>query len=892
MYVTPKIAKRIFIFLLAVLFFSPVPGYAQRGRGRAVVRKNVARLSVHRTPELKQSIYRLVRTPVPGYGPFFARTNRKILTETGVAQLNIHDILFVHASIYPQDRARFVPQAIDVLHRTEQRTEDLILNARYAAGWEDMASPERMALLESGLVTYLLEAEDNVVLPTSDQMAYALNYYENVLTSSNYDFEQKMSAVTNLGLLGNVSHAPVLMRVAQTDFGILTPLVDDFVTRALLNIGAYNELKTLAQLRVEEAEHKGELLPAVWRGIITVAQEQGHRLSIRPGAIAKQDMDIPEVLQRRLLTHHAFNYLLGNGSLEVTQNWQALRAGLDELFAQADEAQGIEIEPTVKNMPQEIAMETEDIAEDVPSGDTPEDISLPARNEDLSAAEPDENAEDLEISPTILAPKPATPRVKKTQKSTRVGRVAKRSRPKKVEKPELLPITAMRRPAKQEPKTRVYHYDLVREELERYVQDHGGGLPHSGTSLRKRANYARQKGDPNDPDVQAISALLAAHIQKRRRTPHSVREELEMYIQQHGSLPVSNTPLRRRAEQVKTTGDPNDPDVQAVLKLFEEHALQVKRDFQSVREELESYLREHDGNYPPYSSALGTAVRRLLGKNHSDENPDVAAIRELWNGRPVKSRQTPLTSHQLRVALETYMEQHNGEIPYQHHPIRATAEYRLGLIWGEPKDPDLLIIRNILVAKKAPYTKRTPGQVRQELETYLQKHDNQMPPSHSRLNQAVKRILKNYPDNPDALIIRQIVEQHPRPKIVIPPARSPKQVLAELKDYLTTHTYSPHGGALYQAVHKIIQRGDLNDPDVQAVIELWHARRVKVARSPEQVYQELYEFWQQGNRTLPSVNPVYYAARSLLQKGNPEDPYIKAILELWTKFNLKIPAAK
>lgn len=962
---------------------------------------------------------------VPGYGPTFKTIGRSTMVESGRYALNLHRLAGTYEAMFPLKKGVVFPKNFSRLYMQEKEATDILSNAKYATSLDELAAPLREVFFESGLPSALIEPTDELIIASSEQMAQALTFYRDVLRGKvrgvypmDY-FADQMSAVSNLGLFGQTEDARFILDIATTNYGEFDIWKDYFLTRALLNLKAYEELKQLSQIRLQETVRlqRGEdptpkMLAAVWTGVQQVAAQAGYKLNIPAQRILNKDEAVPTILQHDLLMHHPFNYILANSSVETTQQWLLLREGLDEQFAQAAQlapaplpkrptpapaaarpAPATPQTPTPAQLQQEVVTQLQQtsldfttpqqlessssVATTTPQTKKPKETAKQPKNTTVKQtfatskypvntihrgrrrlspkqvydelfAYMQQNGNTLPSVNTALRTAayrvvsqgdPSNPDVQAVielwKSHTRLSKPITRTAhnmlvqlkaylaennnqlPPKNSKLRMAVYSAMKHSDMADPETQALvqlwnahlqqpggrkleqkSYNNLLQELENYLSRHGI-LPPSGTSLRKRVLYACKVGNPDDPNVQAMAELLKTHSLKTPRTPQVVRKELENYVlEHHGQLPPSGSPIRRRAEDIKSNGAIDDVDVQTIIHLLDKHAIQSKRNPQQLRQDFETYLQENNGAYPPNGSALNKAIQRVLRKYPTDEDPDVKTIRTLWNqhvkkirseaGQRLNHQKKPvLTSAQLREQLETYIAEHDGKIPLQHHPIRATAEYRLSL--GETQDPDLIAIRDILVSQKKHYQKRTPAQVRSELETYLQKNNNVMPAHGSTLDQAVKAMIKKYPQDPNTQALVSIVEQHRQRKSVTPQIRSPKDLLEDLQLHLTREEFSPYQGALYQAIHKALRNGNPQDPDVIALNRLWTDNCSKTRRSPQQVKEELEKYLQQGHTSLTNNKPLYYATRNVLKTENPADPHVQAISKMWQALGLKIP---
>ena len=1202
------------------------------------------------TDAIKDITLKLTRVPVPGYGTYFIHIKRSDFLAMERYGLHLQRIVDMYQKIYPHNSTTAAPNEFTNIIQQVKKADDIMLHNKGAIGWWELRGQAKQVFFESGLPGELIEPTEELVIPSFTQMDVAQTYWldiangnvEKTMYAEN-SFGQYTSAATNLGLFGSPDTAQAIIKMAKRDYGLFDLWKDYFFTRALLNLGAYKELQELAQFRLSEIDSNRDpkQLAAVWRGVQAIAPKTKYRLNIPDNRIADHDAPAPELLQKELLLHHPFAYVLLNGSQEVTVLWQNLRHRLDENFTHAALQAGVGtmlaaqiIPEPVKpkyvppaphveyDEPEEEIIEEpsdEDIVYTVQERITPvrtlvvpktkvkptpvKKVRTPAQvREELEmylqdnngqlppnphtlrtlvyktfkqedAANPevialhnlwnshlkgrwynskgrtitrtpanvrqeletymqenhgnlpkagvalraaaykisttgDPNDPDVQVITRLLniqkrqpslhktaaevyaelrayfatntnLPPNATPlsnaayfqmkkgnqndphvqaihrlwqqHVRRTQPITRTPQQVRgeletylqennNQFPPKNSALYQAINRLMQKPVSDDPDEQIirtlwnahfkprevsHHYDEIREELEEYIDVHGG-LPPTNSSLRKRAKYVRETGEPNNEDVQAVTELLAGHRQKKPRTPDVVRAELENYIQANGQLPLSNTPIRRRAEDIKANGNPDNPDVQAITTLLNEKALHVKRDPASLRRDLEMYLTEHDGQYPANGTPLNRAIQRVLKQNPTDENEDIKEVRLLWNKHLTELRnasrqrittqnntgkmtrrtaatrqhrtpkevreqleqyiqehdgQLPPDAHPLRSAaykmkergnpqdedvititallqkhkqrngalpdpakvlrelqayfaentflpsgniqlsknvytllragdktdkqvqdiaalwnshkqdrstptapvraeLEQYLAEHDGQIPPYKHPVRVRAEYRIQT--GNPNDPDIIFMKDVLETQKQTRTKRTPEQVRTELESYLKEHDNQLPPHASALDQAIQRVIKREPEHPDSQVIFSLLKaRQKRPNTQTPQDRSPKQLRADLEAYFNEHETLTGNRALYQALNKALKNADPNDPDIQAIQKLWDTHRQHEKRTPQSVYEDVQSYFKEHAHLPNDLRALHSAALRIMKEGNENDPYVQALKNFW-----------
>lgn len=901
------------------------------------LRRPVSTVTLENGPgiSLKKVMDKLVTVPVPGYGTYFKNLKRNDFLAMGHFGLNLQRIVDMHLKIYPNSKTISLPKGFDNLIKTTRDANDIILHDKGATGWQELRDPTRQMFFESGLPAALIEPADELVIPTFTQMDVAQTYWLEVANGhvekqvwAENGFAQYVSAATNLGLFGTPDTALAILKMAKRNYGLFDLWKDYFFTRALLNLGAYNELKELADFRLNETDSNRDpkQLAAVWSGIQEMTPKK-FRLQIPSGRIAPKDEPIPELLQNELLLHHPFAYVLLNGSQEVTELWQDVRHVLDDNFAKAAIQTGagtllanqlaqlnakpkyVAPAPRIEYDEPEEDFDEEEIFTDEDNIRTPDEEITPTRE----PSQPQYRRVSLPSKKTIRTPAQVRQElaeyIEQHDGNLPPHHSALRQAAHKLalqtsstENPDIRQIQEMMR--KYSVYKKLHTPAQARKELEEYIQTHNGQFPPNNSSMLQKIRKMRQEF-PNDPDIVAINQMMSARRQASKsqtRTPvvAQTRKLLENYLKNnHGHLPPAGDPLRTLIYKTFRTEDASDADVIALRTLWQSHLQVSTRTPANVRQELEIYLQKHNNQLPRYGTALRAAAYKI-SKSGDPSDPDVQAIINILKIQPYSKNNK--TAADCRAELETYFAT-NTSLPTTSTPLNTLA-YKI-MKTEDPSDPDVIAIKEMWQAhkKQNPYrkikpeelpapqitqalpqtapheknAKRTPQQIYDELVVYLQEHNNKLPPGTTSLRHAITYII-DYGDRslPE---VNQIIDLYNQHLAVVP--RSAKQVRDELSIYIANQEPIPTDGALYQAIYKITRKGDPNDPDVIAIKEMWEKHRQRTRRTPKQVYEEVVSYVNKNGKLPPVEHPLNNAYRHLMTKRPSSDPHIEALSQFW-----------
>ncbi|WP_428075644.1 hypothetical protein [Candidatus Avelusimicrobium luingense] len=914
-----------------------------------------AQLENGTSASLREATARLTQVPVPGYGIYFQQLRRNDFLAMGNFGLNIQRIMDMYTKIYPTGKTVVISKNFSDMFAQTLRTNDIITHEKGIEKWLELRGLEKQAFFESGLPAALVEPTDELIIPSFTQMDVAQNYWLGVANGqvektvyAENGFAQYASAAVNLGWFGTPQlAAPAILQMARRDYGLFDLWKDYFFTRALLNLGAYKELQELALIRLKEtdSQRQPKQLAAVWRGIKNVIPKNKARLIIPEDRIALQDEPLPELLREDLILHHPFAYVLLNGSQEVTVLWQEIRHGLDEQFSQAALQVGVGTllakqweklaarrlqtsapAPRVEleyDEPETPDLSTEDVAatdsEDIaPINELIEEVdqqpvSTRSRKVRTPASVRQELAEFIENHHGALPPH---------NSALRQAIFSLTSHASASTDPDIQWIQQMIEDHS------VYHKYTTpakaRKDLEEYIQLHDGELPPNNSGLRQKIRRMK-KQFPEDPDMAIIDQLLStnsSHSKGRQsvlRSPAQVRQDLLTYLNKHnGQIPPAGGPLRTLIYKTLRIENPNDPDVIALRTLWQNHVQprggKVTRTPANVRQELENYLTEHDNKLPPQNNALRAAAYKIskVGDQNNSDVQEIIRLLQTYGGKHnIITRGK--TAADCRAELETYFAD-NTRLPTNGSPLYTFA-YKIMKI-GDPNDPDVIAIKEMWQAHKKPNpyrkikpellsapvdpqdlpqvtphtanAKRTPQQVYDELVVYLQTHNNKLPPGTTSLRHAITYII----DHGDRNIpeVNQIIDLYNKYVTVV--SRSPKQVRAELEIYAANQETIPVDGPLYQALYNVIHKGDPNDPDVIAVTEMWGKLRQRTRRTAKQVYEDVVAYVNENGKLPPDKHSLNNAYRHLVRKEYSNDPDIQALVQFWQAHAQKIAPAE
>ncbi len=643
--------KRFALFpsVCLLLCASVAPLYAGIPPVRWLPAKPVKITSVNAT--LQKATANLARVVIPGYANFLSKkTGRDVLAEKGSLGMNMHQAISLHEFFFPENVGKLLPPEFNLLPDIEKNTPEYIEDTYLH--WERPSGKSRVFLLESALPAYLAEPSgEEIFIPSAEQLEEALAFYREVLGAGGNSglpysgkFAGAMSAVSNLSLLGNAQDAPLILYAAQKDFESSNKFVDYFVIRALVALNAKEELKELADYRVEKLE-RNKQLPAVWRGV-----NEMYKLDIEDDLIAQDSETMPDFMQKGLIMHHPFNYVLLNPSKNVTSQWVDLRAGIQEQFKTA---LAQEPAPQADEKLAQAAVQEKRFVFNEPVARTSEAAITPVQ---------EKPALDLNI---VLYQTDKL--LRKALYEDRANRAAIQQAIKEELRKEKASSSLTNQeivlPAQRaKPQTKAE----IRQALENYIAEHNALPPATSKLYGQIFTIARNISSSKDPDGEIITQLYNQYRMHKNSSPEGTLEELRTYLSENNNtLPPYNSALRVRVQNFlrKKT---KDPYIEEMKILWEAHKAPthptVRNTPAHIRERLEQYLAETHNMFPPSGTSFRTIIGAILRKSDPND-PDVQAIRALHQQFAVHSNAAPAKKPEQWLAeLEAFLEQ-NERLP-------------------------------------------------------------------------------------------------------------------------------------------------------------------------------------------------------------------------------------
>ncbi|MCQ2410663.1 MAG: hypothetical protein MJ053_04015 [Elusimicrobiaceae bacterium] len=143
------------------------------------------------------------------------------------------------------------------------------------------------------------------------------------------------AAITDLGLIGDLSDAGQLVEtVMKIDAGLFTGVLDVTAVRALINLGAYNEIKQLANFRLSRVDSNGRpmMLSAQWGDLQAYLSEVGVELNIPAERLAAEEVTFStlKATADKVAFHNPYNLAHNDSSVGVSRLWANIRRGIEE----------------------------------------------------------------------------------------------------------------------------------------------------------------------------------------------------------------------------------------------------------------------------------------------------------------------------------------------------------------------------------------------------------------------------------------------------------------------------------------------------------------------------------------------------------------------------------
>ena len=230
--------------------------------------------------------------------------------------------------------------------------------------------------------------------------------------------------------------------------------------------------------------------------------------------------------------------------------------------------------------------------------------------------------------------------------------------------------------------------------------------------------------------------------------------------------------------------------------------------------------------------------------------------------------------------MEQYIKEHDDKLPPHNSSLRI--RYYRALKNGDPNDPNVAAIRQMVDERKQQRVSRSPENVLKELTQYFTGHNDQLPPHSSALYQAAAFVSKTFLDNPLAQQIKEMISsRQQRPNRISPHDRSPKQMRTDLEEYFAHNDILHPRSLLARAARQMLRKADPNDPDALVVQNLLQAHRQLAKRTPQSVYEDVKAYFEANGHLPNDGRALHAAALWYMKRGDPKDSYIIALRNYW-----------
>ncbi len=223
-----------------------------------------------------------------------------------------------------------------------QQVEDALLNG-LDLGSLSAAQVDNFYL--SGIIDAVV---DGGMTLTPEQLSDALSFYTDLIKGVKIrtadetfinQWAQEMGAVTNIGLLGEASDVATLWEVAKQNLpDEFIPVTDIALTRAFLNLKAYDKVQELLDLRLQGIDAQGRPLTLLghWQDIQDFMTQAGHPLHWAEGRVETAYSLVTPEFQRYILNqYHPYSYIHTNAASDVTRSFLELRSDVEQRAREA-----------------------------------------------------------------------------------------------------------------------------------------------------------------------------------------------------------------------------------------------------------------------------------------------------------------------------------------------------------------------------------------------------------------------------------------------------------------------------------------------------------------------------------------------------------------------------
>ncbi len=240
----------------------------------------------------------------------------------GLTMLHARERLHT-AELLPSKTAHSLLKNPDNIERLPQEQREYVMLANYPAVAVEGSAVLGKVQVERALALY------QQIIETTPNISIGEEAFKN--------WGKLMSAVTNIGFFSTAESADLIITAAKkVQSGILTGPTDVIAVWALLNLKAYGEIQTLADIRLNAVDGNGTpmMLPYEWGEIQKYMQANHLDLVIPQGRIApvaeKSTLSRIPMAEGWLGYYNPYNPFTANPSAENTANFMQLRKAMVE----------------------------------------------------------------------------------------------------------------------------------------------------------------------------------------------------------------------------------------------------------------------------------------------------------------------------------------------------------------------------------------------------------------------------------------------------------------------------------------------------------------------------------------------------------------------------------
>lgn len=523
------------------------------------------------------------------------------------------------------------PEKTNLFSQTErliskQKVKDILTNTDERPSFQGTKEEDEFYLI--GFPEQVLEEK---FIPSTFQLRNASSYYRTRLIKLDKEpfslrkWGKAMALITDLGLFGNAQDAKAIINTASQFHEELAGISDLIATRALINLGCYEEVEALSNIRLLERTPEGKSikLAAQWKQIKEYMDQANVALDIDvERRVATEPITLSENTNRLLQQYNPYNLLQEDAGKATTDFWLDLRQGIDARLSNARTsrqiAESLNVSVSISQAFNRITLQ--DLQEFVNTNTRKPRISFAkgAQDESTLATRVQNILNNYDVnSPEVQA-------INQIYRDLESRQVQQAQTAYDLEQemldalvtPEqvLDRLSAFRKAYNRKPRLR-HNADLTK--LSQYEL--------AELALATRVKEVLQDGNPKDLVIRGIKSLLYGKKQKPKPEPKLAPEpeiifnfpqlsrELSAFIKENFRRPRSHFRQAKKElsvlekeelklhQQVSTAlkqGDPGSQAYQDLLELWESAPAAARPDSELIKQKLELFRGKHNGLLP------------------------------------------------------------------------------------------------------------------------------------------------------------------------------------------------------------------------------------------------------------------------------------------------------